>query len=52
MCVRVLFSFVFSCVDDGAIPCIAPVTTVSNRDKRLVEAGAGADVRVSLRSII
>lgn len=52
VCVRVLFSFVFSCVDNGAIPCIAPVTTVRNRNKRLDAAGGGADVRVSLRSII
>jgi hypothetical protein len=52
VCVGVLFSCVFSCVDNEAIPCIAPVTTVRNTDKRVVAAGAGADVRVSLRSII
>lgn len=46
------FSVVFSHVDSGAIPCIAPVTTVRNRDKRVLEAGAAAGVRVSLRSII
>lgn len=52
VCVSVLFSCVFSCVDNEAKTCIASFATVRNRDQRVVAAGAGADIRVSLRSII